>query len=109
MLWIMLRAVFFSLRGFAIALATVAAASTAAGQHDPPEWTAAFVQEALADARTHGDARRGAGVFSVATTGCTACHKVAGKGARSAPNSPRSPSAFPPRRSSRASTGPRGP
>jgi|GEM_PF-1498278 len=68
------------LRAVVITLAACAAASAAGGQHAPPEWNAAFVQEALADARAQGDARRGAGVFSVATTGCTACHKVAGEG-----------------------------
>ena len=46
----------------------------------PPEWSAEFVQQVLADARANGDARRGAGVFSVATSACTSCHKVAGQG-----------------------------
>ncbi len=41
-----------------------------------PDWSEPLVAEILADARARGDARRGAGVFSVATTGCTACHKV---------------------------------
>ena len=68
------------LRAVVITLAAFAATSAAGGQHAPPEWNAAFVQEALADARAQGDAWRGAGVFSVATTGCTACHKVAGEG-----------------------------
>ena len=45
---------------------------------EAPEWTAEFVQGVLADARASGDARRGAGVFNVATSGCTACHKVGG-------------------------------
>jgi hypothetical protein len=52
-----------------------------------PEWSAEFVAQVLADARTNGDARRGAGVFNVAATGCTACHKVAGQRASSAPQS----------------------
>jgi len=47
---------------------------------EPPEWSAEFVQQVLADARTNGDPRRGAGVFSVATSACTSCHKVAGQG-----------------------------
>jgi putative heme-binding domain-containing protein len=46
----------------------------------PAEYSQAFVQATLADARAHGDARRGAGVFAAAATGCTACHKVGGEG-----------------------------
>ena len=64
----------------AIVAATFAVGSCFGEQTAPPEWTPVFVQEALADARAHGDARRGAGVFSVATSSCTACHKVAGAG-----------------------------
>lgn len=45
-----------------------------------PEWSAARVAEILADARANGDARRGAGVFSVATSACTSCHKVGDHG-----------------------------
>ncbi len=45
-----------------------------------PAYSQSLVVEILADARTNGDARRGAGVFNVATSGCTACHKVAGQG-----------------------------
>jgi putative heme-binding domain-containing protein len=65
------------------ALVVLAALATGRGfgeQAAPPEWAAAFVQEALADARNQGDARRGAGVFNAATSGCTACHKVADSG-----------------------------
>jgi putative heme-binding domain-containing protein len=54
--------------------------SACAEESSPREWSAAFVTEAIADARTNGDARRGAGVFYAATTGCTACHKVSGAG-----------------------------
>lgn len=43
-------------------------------------WTAEFVAQAFADARAAGDARRGAGVFNAATTGCTSCHKLGGQG-----------------------------
>ena len=39
-----------------------------------------FGHAILTDARANGDARRGAGVFSVATSACTSCHKVAGQG-----------------------------
>lgn len=46
----------------------------------PPEWSAEFVQRALAEARDEGDARRGAGVFHAAATGCAACHRVGGQG-----------------------------
>jgi putative heme-binding domain-containing protein len=60
--------------------ALVGIGSVAADQSATPEWTAEFVQQALADARDHGDARRGAGVFNAATTGCTSCHKVGGAG-----------------------------
>ncbi|MGA1617325.1 MAG: hypothetical protein ACO37F_02295, partial [Pirellulales bacterium] len=62
-----------------IALA-VGLCGTAAGQSAPAAWSPEFVQQVLADARDQGDARRGAGVFSAATTGCTSCHKVAGDG-----------------------------
>jgi len=55
-------------------LAEPAAAPTAV------EWSEELVAEILADARTNGDPRRGAGVFSVATSACTSCHKVAGQG-----------------------------
>ena len=54
---------------------TIAAAEPVA-----PAYSQSLVAEILADARTNGDARRGAGVFNVATSGCTACHKVAGQG-----------------------------
>ena len=69
-----------SLEAVVIALAMMGGRSAFGEQAAPPEWTAAFVQEALADARASGDARRGAGVFSVATSGCTACHRVADAG-----------------------------
>jgi mono/diheme cytochrome c family protein len=62
-----------------IALA-VGLGGTAAGQSASAAWSPEFVQQVLADARDQGDARRGAGVFSAATTGCTSCHKVAGEG-----------------------------
>lgn len=70
--------IFRFLCGFlAVAHLAAAAANSAL---KPPEWSAEFVQQVLADARTNGDPRRGAGVFSVAANGCTACHKVAGQG-----------------------------
>jgi len=54
--------------------------STAATPSSAPQWTAEFVEDVLAAARANGDARRGAGVFNVATSGCTSCHKVGGAG-----------------------------
>ena len=71
---------FFTLPFVAIVGAVIGLGGTAAGQSAPPEWSPEFVQQALADAREQGDARRGAGVFNAAATGCTACHKVAGTG-----------------------------
>jgi len=64
----------------AIVGAVVGIGSVAAEQSTTPEWNAEFVRQSLADARDHGDARRGAGVFGAATTGCTSCHKVGGQG-----------------------------
>lgn len=65
----------------AIALATFAVGGVnAANDAAPPDHSLELVQAAVADARAAGDARRGAGVFNAATTGCTACHKVAGAG-----------------------------
>ena len=69
----------------ALAHATTGAAAPSPGPaaldtSDAPEWSAEFVTQVLVDARANGDARRGAGVFNVAATGCTACHKVAGQG-----------------------------
>ncbi|MFM8495285.1 MAG: c-type cytochrome, partial [Planctomycetia bacterium] len=54
--------------------------ATAAGQSTSPAWSPEFIRHTLAEARNQGDARRGAGVFNAATTGCTACHKVGGQG-----------------------------
>ncbi|MFM1996187.1 MAG: hypothetical protein RLZZ111_574, partial [Planctomycetota bacterium] len=62
------------------ALLQVGAALAAPADTSSPAWTADFVRQALAEARDQGDARRGAGVFNAATTGCTSCHKVAGQG-----------------------------
>ena len=63
-----------------IVFAVVLHAGALAEQAAPREWSAAFVADTLRDALAKGDSRRGAGVFSVATSGCTACHKVAGHG-----------------------------
>ena len=63
-----------------IAGAVAGIGSAAADPAVAPAWTKEFVQQALADARASGDARRGAGIFTAATTGCTSCHKVGGAG-----------------------------
>ena len=64
--------------GAAIGLAAIAAVAADPGV--PSEWSPEFVEQAVAEAREQGDARRGAGVFAAAATGCTACHKVGGAG-----------------------------
>lgn len=79
-LTLQVTAVMRAARAAVIAAVVVGLGGQAAGQSAAPEWTADFVQQALADARERGDARRGAGVFNAATTGCTSCHKVAGQG-----------------------------
>jgi len=72
---------FLKARLFArIACVVTLAAATAAAVEPPLEWSAEFVAAVLADARAHGDARRGAGVYAAAASGCTACHAVAGQG-----------------------------
>lgn len=76
-----LRAAVIVLATSAVGVAGAEEATSPGGEQPaPPAWTATFVQEALADVRAHGDARRGAGVFRAAATGCTSCHKVAGAG-----------------------------
>jgi len=51
----------------------------------PPAWSAELVANMLAEARAQGDARRGAGVFNVATSACTSCHKVGEQGGEVGP------------------------
>jgi len=69
------------LHAFVVAVAMPAGAVLAAAPPAAaPEWSPGFVQRALADAREQGDARRGAGVFHAAATGCSACHRVGGQG-----------------------------
>ena len=46
----------------------------------PQLWSPQLVEDIIADARSHGDPRRGAVVFGLATSACTSCHKVAGRG-----------------------------
>src|SRR4051794_7136557 len=43
-------------------------------------YRAALVKEMLADAKVHGNARRGAVVFGAATSACLSCHKVGKQG-----------------------------
>ncbi|MCI0456535.1 MAG: plastocyanin/azurin family copper-binding protein [Gemmataceae bacterium] len=49
-------------------------------------YSAALVKELLADAKAHGDARRGAVVFRTATSACLSCHKVGTQGGEVGPN-----------------------
>jgi putative heme-binding domain-containing protein len=49
-------------------------------------YSAALVKELLADAKAHGDARRGAVVFQAATSACLSCHKVGQQGGEVGPN-----------------------
>jgi putative heme-binding domain-containing protein len=76
----MRAAVISGLSAWAVGLLVSAAGAATPADAPGLSWSAAFVAEALADAREYGDARRGAGVFNAATSGCTACHKVAGEG-----------------------------
>ncbi|MFM8498085.1 MAG: DUF6797 domain-containing protein [Planctomycetia bacterium] len=73
--WVVRRAV-----ATVITAAIIGLGTTASGQSASPEWSAEFIRHTLAEARNQGDARRGAGVFNAATTGCTSCHRVAGQG-----------------------------
>lgn len=50
-----------------------------------PPYSAALVETILADARAHGDARRGAAVFASPTLACLSCHKVGRHGASVGP------------------------
>lgn len=63
----------------------VAVAVAAAEPSVPPEWSPEFVQQALADARSQGDPRRGADVFWAASTSCTSCHRVGDEGGKVGP------------------------
>jgi putative heme-binding domain-containing protein len=49
-------------------------------------YSAALVKELLADAKAHGDARRGAVVFRAATSACLSCHKIGKQGGEVGPN-----------------------
>jgi putative heme-binding domain-containing protein len=49
-------------------------------------YRASLVKELLADAKEHGDARRGAIVFRAATSACLSCHKVGKEGGDVGPN-----------------------
>ena len=53
---------------------------------DGPPWSSQFVAEILAEARSSGDTRRGARVFSASTTACASCHRVAGQGGAVGPD-----------------------
>jgi putative heme-binding domain-containing protein len=49
-------------------------------------YRAALVKQLLADAKAHGDARRGAVVFRAATSACLSCHKVGKQGGEVGPD-----------------------
>jgi cytochrome c2 len=68
-----------------VMIGLVAIAAGAAEPSVPPEWSPEFVQQALADARAHGDPRRGADVFWAASSSCTSCHRVGDQGGRVGP------------------------
>src|SRR4051812_26221137 len=79
-----------ALTGIALAGARLAAALSpfnlkfdAAGKKP---YTNALVKELLADAKAHGDARRGAVVFGAATSACLSCHRVGKQGGDVGPN-----------------------
>jgi putative heme-binding domain-containing protein len=63
-----------------VALPARARCADDAPSSSAPAWSPETVATLLADARTQGDARRGAGVFNAAASGCTSCHRVAGQG-----------------------------
>jgi len=62
----------------------LAAAPTGETPAEPP-WSEPLVREILADARAHGDPRRGAIVFGLATSACTSCHRVGPAGGQVGP------------------------
>lgn len=66
--------------------ATITATTANADAPTPPPYSDARVQELLAAATAHGDARRGAVVFRSPTLACLSCHKVAGKGGTVGPD-----------------------
>ncbi|MFM8985999.1 MAG: hypothetical protein ACKONH_08085, partial [Planctomycetia bacterium] len=68
-----------------IVAATLSGGATSAEPGVAPEWSAEFVQQALADARATGDPRRGAAVFFAAATSCTSCHRVGDHGGQVGP------------------------
>lgn len=49
-------------------------------------YSTALVKELVADAKAHGDARRGAAVFRAATSACLSCHRVGKQGGDVGPN-----------------------
>src|SRR5439155_16130207 len=49
-------------------------------------YSAALIKALLADAKAHGDARRGAVVFGAATSACLSCHRVGKQGGEVGPN-----------------------
>src|SRR4051812_5215633 len=77
----------------AVVVGVAVVAATAVGQHAPAGpfdmkfdadgkllYSAELVKNMVADARAHGDARRGASVFHAATAAGPSCHKIGGNG-----------------------------
>lgn len=64
----------------------VAAPATNAGAVGAVPYDGKLVAEVLADARSKGDARRGAAVFGSHATSCLVCHHISGQGGRIGPD-----------------------
>jgi putative heme-binding domain-containing protein len=76
----------------AMACATIAQQATPSpfelkpGSDGKVSYNPALVKELLADAKAHGNTRRGAIVFQSATSACLSCHKVGKQGGEVGPN-----------------------
>ncbi|HEX4588995.1 MAG TPA: DUF6797 domain-containing protein [Gemmataceae bacterium] len=82
----------------ALLLGPAVLAAAVFAQHAPPgpfdlkfdpngkvPYRADLVRQMVADAKAHGDARRGAAVFHAATSACLSCHKMGEKGGEVGP------------------------
>ncbi|MFM7040988.1 MAG: DUF6797 domain-containing protein, partial [Planctomycetaceae bacterium] len=78
------RAAVTGLVTLAVGTVCVLDACLAAPATEPP-WSETLVAEILADARAHGDPRRGAVVFGLATSACVSCHRVGDRGGQVGP------------------------
>ncbi len=72
------------LRAAGVAAGCLFTASFVAAQ--PLPYSEALVKQILADAKAHGDARRGALVFRSTTQACLTCHQVGGQGGKVGPD-----------------------